>query len=170
MADDDIYEWLCQAIITLIVVIDEPTGARGSEEDLSGGARRAARARRLDPANDVADVLEVRDLVAGDHVDGASGRPAAARFREEIGDVHGQGGGDPGQAIETDVDFPAFDLPDMLPGSARAFRELFLAPTVQQAKPKDYPADAGANRAFVVSHDARLFDKPRGPTTSYMSC
>jgi hypothetical protein len=44
MADDDIYEWLCQVMITLIVVIDEAAGVRGGkriylEERVEGRAR-----------------------------------------------------------------------------------------------------------------------------------
>lgn len=98
-------------------------------------------------------MIEVRDVFAGDHVDGASGRPAAARFHEEIADRHGESVGNAGQAVETDVHMPAFDLSDMLRGGLRAFGELFLAPAAQLAKLPNRPADAGARRASLISHD-----------------
>ena len=128
--------------------------AFAGSEDLSGGAGRGSRPRRLDSPNDVADVIEVRDVFAGDHVDGASSRPAAARFHEEIADPHGERVGDGGQAIEADVHMPAFDLSDVLRGALRAFREFFLAPAAQLAKLPNRRADAGANRASLISHDA----------------
>ena len=132
--------------------MSRPTVA--GEEDLSGGAGRGSRARRLDPANDVADVLEVRDLVTGEGIGVPSRRPAAARFHEEIADRHGESLGDAGQAIETDVDEPAFDPSDVLRGALHAFGEPFLAPAALQPKLPNRPADAGANLASLISHDA----------------
>ena len=48
----------------------------------------------------------------------------------------------------------AFDLSDVLRGALRAFREFFLAPAAQLAKLPNRRADAGANRASLISHDA----------------
>jgi hypothetical protein len=50
MADDDIYEWLCQGLITLIVVIDEAgrrlRGARIYLEERDEGRARGDLIRR----------------------------------------------------------------------------------------------------------------------------
>src|SRR6266851_4055237 len=142
--------------ITLINVRAPGQVERVAWGELPGGPGGAARAERPDPAKHVFDLPEV---VAGNDVRSRWPRPTAARLHEQIGDVDGEGAGDSSEDVKTDVDLSTLNLSDVLPGVAGAFREPLLAQIARQPQAADGPADAAANRASVVSHDARLFDK-----------
>lgn len=134
--------------------------------ELPGRAFRASDAHALDPAGDLENLI---DLVDGDEPHGGLRPPAAARRREEIADIDRERLGDAFQDVEARVHLSALDLSEVFPGTARELRKPLLAQPAEQTKPLDRSPDPGAGRAAGVSHDPRLFNKDRGPTTLYKS-
>jgi hypothetical protein len=134
--------------------------------ELPGRAFRASDAHALDPAGDLQNLIE---FVDGDEPHGGRRSPAAAGRGKEIADIDGERPGDAFQYVEAGVHLSALDLSEMFPGTARELRKPLLAQPAEQTKPLDRSPDAGAGRAAGVSHDPRLFNKDRGPTTLYNS-
>src|SRR5260370_28547337 len=116
---------LLSSSVTLIVVTaGRRCRGRAAARNLLGGPTRTARADRSDPSQQIVDLLEI---VARNDVRRPACGPARGRLDEQLAHVDGQGGGDPDQDVETDVDLPALDLPDVFPGVAGAFGDALLA-------------------------------------------